>query len=379
MNKLKIIHIQGYWGDNVAYQENYLTQGQLKLGHDVYVITSRYEPGMKFNKNSRKKLCGDYEYKGVKIIRFPDYFELKKNALVIMKNMIPKFKEIKPDIIFFHDVSPSILYGILYKMLNPKVILQIDFHSDFNNAYKSIVGPFYHFFYKVLFKIFMNKFDKFFPVHPECNDFIQKIYSIPKSKIVHLPLPGDASILDDYHQVRKIFRKKYKIKESDIVLVHTGKLPQEKETLLVLKSFLKLEGDNFKLIIAGSIDDHFNIEFNNYLSKDKRIMFLDWLSPDEMKKLFCASDILIQPGSLSQIFVDAICCSLPIILNNTKQGQSLTSHKNGLLIKKKDTISVISTINEMIKKENYQKFKKNSLIAAKYYHYVNNAMITIPK
>ena len=41
----------------------------------------------------------------------------------------------------------------------------------------------------------MNKFDKFFPVHPECNDFIQKIYSIPKSKIVHLPLPGDASIL----------------------------------------------------------------------------------------------------------------------------------------------------------------------------------------
>ena len=65
-----------------------------------------------------------------------------------MKNMIPKFKEIKPDIIFFHDVSPSILYGILYKMLNPKVILQIDFHSDFNNAYKSIVGPFYHFFIK---------------------------------------------------------------------------------------------------------------------------------------------------------------------------------------------------------------------------------------
>ena len=90
----------------------------------------------------------------------------------------------------------------------------------------------------------------FFQFILKCNDFIQKIYSIPKSKIVHLPLPGDASILDDYHQVRKIFRKKYKIKESDIVLVHTGKLPQEKETLLVLKSFLKLEGDNFKLIIA---------------------------------------------------------------------------------------------------------------------------------
>lgn len=377
MNKLKIVHIQGYWGDNVAYQENYLTRGQLKLGHDVYVITSKYEYSMKFNKANRINKCGEYDYHGVKIIRFPDYFELKENALVIMKNMIPKFKNIKPDIIFFHDVSPSLLYGIVYKLFNPNVKLQVDFHSDFNNAYNSKIGPLYHFFYKLIFKLFINKFDKFFPVAPECKDFIKKVYSLPESKIVHLPLPGDSSILEFYESERKNYRNKLKLTDDNIVLVHTGKLPEEKETLLVLKSFKKIKNKNYRLIIAGNIDDHFNETFNRFLQNDNRIIFLGWISPDEMKKLFCASDLMLQPGSLSQIFIDAICCGLPIILNSTPQGKSLTSHNNGLLINKKNTESIINAIENIMHEKNYSEFKKNSIIAAQYFDHVNNAKITL--
>ena len=43
-------------------------------------------------------------------------------------------------------------------------------------------------------------------------------------------------------------------------------------------------------------------------------------------------DYLIQPGSLSNSFIDAICCGLPLILLNTPQGKSLTSSGNGILI-----------------------------------------------
>ena len=377
MNKLKIVHVQGYWGQNLAYQENYLTRGHLKLGHDVYVVTSKYEPDQKFNEGQRVKKCGEYDFHGVKIIRIEDYFELKTNALVIMKNIMPVFNKIKPDIIFFHDVMPTLIHGVIYKIYNSKVKLQIDFHSDFNNAYQSKIGPFYHFLYKLFFKLFMKKFDKFFPVAPECKVFIKKIYSIPESKIVHLPLPGDSSILEHYELERKNYRDKLKLVDDNIVIVHTGKLPEEKETLLVLKSFEKIKNKKYRLIIAGSIDDHFNETFNRFLQNDKRIIFKGWISPDEMKKLFCASDVMLQPGSLSQIFVDAICCGLPIILNNTPQGKSLTSHNNGLLISEKNTESIIASIENLVDENNYSEFKKNSIIAAKYYHYVNNAKITL--
>jgi hypothetical protein len=377
MKKLKIVHVQGYWGDNLAYQENYLTQGQLKLGHDVYVITSKYEIEMKSNKGNRIMKCGESVNNGIKIIRLSDYFELKKNALVLVKNIMPEFKKIKPDIIFFHDVMPTLLHGVIYKFYNPKVKLQIDFHSDFNNAYKSKIGPLYHFFYKLFFKLFINKFDKFFPIAPDCKVFIKKIYSIPESKIVDLPLPGDSSILEFYESERKNYRNKLKLTDDNIVLVHTGKLPEEKETLLVLESFKKIKNKNYRLIIAGSIDNSFEKTFNRFLKNDNRIIFIGWISPIEMKKLFCASDVMLQPGSLSQIFVDAICCGLPIILNNTAQGKSLTSHNNGLLIHKKDTDSIISSIKNITHKNNYNEFKKNSIIAAKYYDHVNNAKITL--
>ena len=39
----------------------------------------------------------------------------------------------------------------------------------------------------------------------------------------------------------------------------------------------------------------------------------------------------MQPGSLSQVFIDAICCRNYLILDNTPQGKFLTNLGNGIL------------------------------------------------
>ena len=62
---MKIVHVTSYFKEDVAYQENYLTVGQVELGHEVSVVTSNVEYCFNINKDNRTHPLGVTEYKGV--------------------------------------------------------------------------------------------------------------------------------------------------------------------------------------------------------------------------------------------------------------------------------------------------------------------------
>jgi 1,2-diacylglycerol 3-alpha-glucosyltransferase len=374
---MTILHINGYFKEDVVYQENLLTIGQAELGHKIYLLTSCYEPEMKINRKKRKYPPGFYNYKNITVIRVSDFLEIKKNALVLLKNPFLIIRKIKPDIIYFHDVSPLLISAIFYKIFNPKVIYHIDFHSDEYNSLNSFLGKYYHFFWRMYFHYFKNFFAKFFCISPEVISFVDKYYKIPKDLLIHLPLPGETDSLINDPNIKIKARGEFNLDESNIVLVHTGKIPKGKDTLLVLNAFSNILDGKFRLLIAGSIDAHFEDIFSNALKNDKRIIYLGWLSPDKMKTLFYASDLLVQPGSLSNSFISAICCGLPILLNNTPQGQHLTSFGNGELIYNKNLSEVKYKIERIVQTEAYSRYKNNALKAAKIFHYLNIAKISL--
>lgn len=374
---MKIVHVNGYFMENAAYQENLLPVGQYELGHEVYLVTSRFEPIMKVNANSRTLPIGTTAYKGIHIIRIEEYFEIKNNGGVILKNLMPVFKKIRPDIIFFHDVSPMLIIGVIYKFFNPKVELHIDFHSDENNSRNSRLGPLLHWIFRVFFFFFGGLFKKFFCVAPETLDFVHKYYKIPKDKLSFLPLPGDASLLKKYTQIRTKVREELNLNVEHKIIVHTGKMPKHRETLLVLNAFKSIKEPNLRLLIAGSIDDEFSQIFNEFCSSDSRIINLGWLKADELRQIFIASDVLLQPGGLSNSFIDAICCGLPLILNNTPQGQNLTSFKNGVLLNEKTVKELVAKLEIILSDTQLQTFRACSFVAANYYDYRNNAKISL--
>lgn len=374
---MTIIHVNGYFKEDVIYQENLLTKGQLELGHNVILITSRYEPEMKINIGNRKKPAGEINYGGLTVVRVDDFFEVKKNALVLIKSILPHLYKYKPQMIFFHDVSHLLFYGVFYKLRNPGVLIYVDFHSDTYNSGNSVFGKLYHLFWRFFFRIFDKTFNKYFGVAPESVSFIKEVYKLPSDKIELLPLPGikipsEVALL---HRVE--FRKRFGFDETLKLIVHTGKLPQGKETLLLLKAFTLINDENIRLVIAGSIDDHFDKEFKSFQEIDNRIFFLSWLNPDNITKLLCASDLMVQPGSLSHTFVEAICCGLPIILNDTPQGRNLTSYGNGLLLEKKEVNSLRILIEKAFVEEEYKLLKKNAVIASSYFDYIHIAKLSL--
>jgi len=101
------------------------------------------------------------------------------------------------------------------------------------------------------------------------------------------------------------------------------------------------------------------------------------LKPIEVQKLLLASDLMIQPGSLSHTFIKAICSGLPLILNDTPQGRYLTSQGNGRLLEMKSAILLSEIIIDATNEKNYQCLQDEAIKTANIYHYKNIAKLSL--
>lgn len=373
---MRIVHVTGYFAANMAYQENLLPVGQAELGHEVYILTGRNEPDFGFNSESRYNNPGKFSYFDVTVYRLDHYFEIT-NKGPILKGLMRNLRIIRPDVLFIHDVGTSFLVGILYKLLYPHVLLQVDCHSTSSNARNSKLGPLYHGFFKVMFQIFRKKFDRIFATAPETVEFMCRYYGLSERYISLLPLPGDPSLLCQAKEIRAKVRGEIDISEGVQVVVHTGKLPGDKETEAVLKAFMSESDNNRRLLIAGSVEDSYMDTLCSYMKNDSRVIYLGWLKASRLREIFLASDLLVQPGSLSNSFIDAICCGLPVLLDDTPQGRYLTSFGNGMVIQRGSTQRLAALMQSCLSTDQLNTLKLNARVASEYFGYVNNARMTL--
>lgn len=373
---MRIVHVTGYFVEGMAYQENLLPLGQAELGHEVIVLTGHCEPDFGFNTKTRWKKVGTFNSRGVEIVRLPHYFELR-NRGPILRGLFKKVLELRPHILFVHDFGFSFLICLLYKMVFNNVKLHVDCHSTASNARRSKIGPLYHFFIRLICQIFKRKVDIFFSIAPETTEFMIRYYGLCPREIKLLPLPGDSSIVEKYHNRRDEIRCRYNIAQDQIVLIHTGKLPGEKKTDLVLSAFTSLIGDKFCLIIVGAIDKNYLDEFSRCVANDKRIRYLGWKTSEELREIIFISDLLIQPGSLSNTFIDAVCSAVPVILDDTPQGRYLTQWGNGAVVTGDSTSTLRKVIIDCLAPPRFAKLKECAINAHKKLDYKTVAAISL--
>ena len=373
---MKIVHVTGYFAEGYAYQENLLPLGQYELGHDVHIFTSKNEPDFGFNSRTRKKPVGTFDCNGVSVTRLDHYFEIV-NRMPFLKGLFGKIYEQKPDILFIHDVGPSLLVGMFYKFISPATSLHIDCHSTPDNARNSLIGPVYHYLFRIFFMLFHKKIDRFFAIAPETVNFMREHYKLKEEDIILLPLPGDSSGLVEKESVKKRVFDELNLDTTTRIILHSGKLPGDKETLSVLKSFIQIKNDNLRLVLAGSVSAQFRELLDQYKQIDERVIELGWVSAANLRDIMLASDLLVQPGSLSNSFIDAICCGLPVILDDTPQGRYLTKADNGVCIARSDLESLTNCMEACLEKDKNATMKMSALGEADFYSYVNNARISL--
>lgn len=373
---MKIVHVTSYFKENMAYHENYLTVGHKELGNEVSLITSNVEYEFNVNKENRVHEYGVSDYKGVTIHRIHYYFEIK-NHFVWFRGLKKKLELIQPDIIFYYDQDPCLFTCIRYVKKHGGKLCILG-HSSYENSMHSLFGRPYQ---KVLWRtidFFVQKyFDAFICNSPESVTFTREIFRIDDEKLHLVSLPGDTSLTKNYEQLRKTVRNELGIGDDEIAFFHTGKLPEEKKTKEVLTAFTECRDDRFKLFVVGDVVVSFKPILDKYCIRDGRIKYLGWKQAEELKRLFIGGDILLQPGSLSNTFIEAICCRLPVVLLDTPQGRFLTKFGNGYLLKDNAVETIRKGILHVIQEDVINEMKKNSIFASSNFHYKEIARQTL--
>jgi glycosyltransferase involved in cell wall biosynthesis len=160
----------------------------------------------------------------------------------------------------------------------------------------------------------LSQIRKIFYISEETKEFLEKIDKVPKKKLEFFTLGGILFEGEKKQEIRNKVRKNLKIKDSDILFIHSGKLGPQKRTEELLKAFSLVQNEKFRMIIIGRIPFDMEPILLPLISQDSRVSFLGWINGIQLMEYLCAADMYLQPGSQSATMENSICCGSPVML-----------------------------------------------------------------
>ena len=316
--KVLFVGLTSHYTTGLMYQPNSFNKILLKNGHEVTFISD-----LQYFDNGELKFSNPCDYideDGVRLIRIPYLISNSIGSKLKLFNSIYHYLEdIKPDIIYCHSPQYFSVFDIIkYKKYHPNVLVYADTHTGYYNVNTSkwYFPLLYKVYYKKLYKALEPYLEKYFYIGSSDKEFSKNIFDADPNKMFFLPLGGDAINDVDYELYRSIKRDELKISNNDILLVHSGKLDEKKNTNWLIEIINSINDDKLKLAIFGSIPSS-NKKLYDMIEKNsnKNIYYLGWKDSNELLKYICASDVYVQPGSQSVTLNNALCCQTPVTAN----------------------------------------------------------------
>lgn len=317
---LNILHIgsASFFTENMNYQDNLLSEQNLKDGHKVTYIANceAYVEGVIQQVGCSDKIISN----GLRLIRMPFTFVL--NTFISSKfrkisRLYEQIKKINPDTILFHGCCAWDLMTVAkYKKKHPNTKLYVDSHEDFNNSATNWVSKniLHRLFYRPIIRKAYKYIDKIFYISLECKDLLTELYGLAEEKMEFYPLGGKIIAEDERKTIRAKKRKELEVDEKDILLIHSGKMDKLKRTQEILTAFSKVNDERMKLVLLGSIPDDLKESITKLIDSDCRVKYLGWVNANQLTEYLCACDLYLQPGSQSATMQNAMCCGCAIML-----------------------------------------------------------------
>jgi glycosyltransferase involved in cell wall biosynthesis len=233
----------------------------------------------------------------------------------------------------------------------------LDSHAaEYNSDFTSIINRLYLQVYKSKILAKLND-AKIITTGINEQKYLKNLLNID-SQIISLG--ADIDEFKPNFNLRKETRYDLGLNDKDIVLVHAGKINNEKKSDWVIEVFLNLKFQitNLKLLIIG------NSEIDIPSTND--VIHLEFVNNNELNKYFNASDIGLWPGSKSNTVVEAMASGLPIIVEDKEYSKELVINNNGFTVSSKEELEI--HLKLLIKDEDFRhNASSNSRI-----HAVNN-------
>ncbi len=359
--KIVHIHLLGPYTDGWGYQENVLPEIQVRQGHEVAVITG-CETHCPDNSIIKVDPC-EYFINGVKIIRinYKQVFRNEKiNRIWFYYPVKEYLEQINPDIILLHGLGEGRTNIEIKKHVraHPECLLFGDVHTFAGNSDKALTikNKIVNFYKQFCRKKLFPYYQSVFCITTQCMDYAKNIYKVPEHKLQLFPLGYDPASIDWEHRedIREAFRREHGIDDSEIVVVHGGKIIPRRKTEVAVEAVCRLN-TKVRLVVFGKIDDSIKDSIMQQFEKCDDMIYLGHLTRSEYIKVFLASDIALFPGGQSSLWEEAIGCGLPMLVNKTEDKDAPYFDRGGnIVFTKEDSVDeFVNELNMMIDSKKY--------------------------
>lgn len=317
---MNILHLElaGFFTEHMSYQTNFLAKYNRQDGHQVTIISTNF--CWKEGRIEKVKPCDMVLEDGIRLIRIPytnSNFSFSCQKVRKVRNLYQIIAGIHPDVILTHGLQYwSVRDVIRYKKDHPEVKLYADTHTDYYTSGTNWLSlhVLHRVFYRRLVQKALPNLEKYLCISDECRQFSMEHYGVPELLTEFYPLGGTIPTGEEYAGKRKARRAELGVRPDEPLLVHAGKLEPQKKTDALLRAFAAVPELKAKLAVIGSIPEETKASLLAQMDADPRVMYLGWKSGAELQDYLCAADLYCQPGKVSAIMQNAVCCRCPILL-----------------------------------------------------------------
>lgn len=355
---MKIVHLIGYFQPEFGYKEFYLARNQAKLGHDVHVITSdRIFPSLQtFDlrkatsmSSSRFRPLGTSIIDRVTVHWLPTLLEFR--GALLMKGIRRTLKEIQPDLV--HAYEPARIAPILgakYKSIGYKLFVD---YQQFELP-RSFLGKAFFFIVVRGAAQYLFRFaDRILLCTEETKSFVHRYFRVDPKKIVSIPLGYDEDFFYFDQEERKKVRHDFGVSDSEILIITSGKITRDKSIELILYALAKLPKSlRWRFVILGGGDQKYLDELRHIgerLSLNQRLLWKNFVPKETLFRYYSAADLGIWPEQPSITILEAIGCSLPVLLPNRQTISHLIDHGNGATFLRGSSENLAQTLTGILR------------------------------
>ena len=352
---MRVVHLTQYFMPWLGYQEFYLPREQVRMGHDVTVVTSNLRwPLGNYSVLAEKGLSqemetGPGEEQGVARVRLP----VARRVLgrLVLDGLAETLADLAPEVVISHLVLTP--HTLTAARLQPKLgyRLIVDEHQLPSQkapgalhvlqrrasalAARALIYPRVH---------------RFVAVAPGCVDWMTGEYGIARERIEMIPLGVDDDVFFPDATRRAEVRAELGADEGALLAIYTGKISPYKrvETLIEAAAIVAAKGERIVCAAIGSAVPEYRAELERVAGERGVSLAVRPSAPAaELAAYFNAADVCVWPADCTISHLEAAGCGKPIAISADARVEDRISGGNGVMVNPGDADGLAAFLLEM--------------------------------
>ena len=353
-----IVHLTQFFNPLSGYQELYLARHSVLNGDKVIIITSEYlTQNLQRVSNEIQQADKSLLAEGIEVIRVPTSFVFQGRLFSI--NLIKLLFHISPDVLYCHGFFTFFSFvGRLYKLIHGNRLKLIMDDHMVAIASRNKYSKYFYFFVKLFSSWYFKKCSKIIFVSESTKEFYKQTISrhiLQRSEVI--PLGVNTECFKFNLESRLKLREKIAIKESDILILYTGKRDKYKNPIeiLMLNKFYKNSGINCHFVFVGSNIDDYDNKFAEFKGAMK-ILLCGHCTNHELSEYYSAADFAIWPNESSMSMLEAMSNNCLVVASDLDINKERLKNR-GILFSKLNWEGLYECLSNQ---SQHMVFKKNA-------------------